>query len=129
MEYLTYWVIHSSMWHLFANAGVGILTTLWLLQKEEKWKDILSVFFLGIYVVVPFFFPLGAIPYGASAGVLALLAYTFTRENMPNAFFTVWVLVLAMYFAGFSPVSGVLAHLGGLFVGITYGFMYKGFRE
>ena len=145
---LTSIFLHSSVNHLLSNILVLFFFGI-ALESEVGKKKTLLIFLLGAAVGDIFslsFYFLGIYPWampsiGASAGVFAVIGAAMLIKPFDFSLYPYFLpiplgllgLIYAVYNAiGF--VSGpsnisYIAHFGGLFLGLCFGFQYEGWRR
>lgn len=136
--------LHGSLLHLLSNAlawfffGVAV-------EGELKKARMLAVFFLGAFAgdaLSLLVYPPDAISVGASAGIFALVGAGMLLRPMDLSMYPLVVpLPLALlglfyaiynvleFFAAADPTISYIAHIGGLAVGVAFGFRYGGLKR
>ncbi len=136
--------MHASLEHLLSNVLVLIFFGL-AVESGLGTKRMLMVFFLGAFVgdlLSMAVYPPGEIAVGASAGVFALIGVGMLVKPLDMSFYPFIVPVplallgvaYALYNAyGFitnlDPNTSYIAHFGGLFVGLAFGFRKEGWKR
>ncbi|MBI5332539.1 MAG: rhomboid family intramembrane serine protease [Candidatus Aenigmarchaeota archaeon] len=140
------WVIitsifmHGDITHLLSNIIVLAFFGM-ALEEEIGWKRTLLIFMIGAFagqLFSVFYYGPGEISIGASAGIFGLIGvgilvapFSFGFPNpMPLGLLGIIYAVynIAGVFSGPSDIS-YIAHLGGLFAGLVFGFYYKGIKK
>lgn len=137
---LTYAFFHGGFWHVFQNMLVLYFSGRILLNIFNA-KTFLNVYFLGVilgglffllgYNVFPTLVHVNAHLLGASAGVSAVLIFVCTyipNKEVRLFIFNVklwhigafWVLMNFLQIKSGQNIGGLLAHLGGAFLGYFY---------
>jgi len=135
--------LHADIVHLLSN--VFILLFFGMAVEAELGKKMLLIFFLGAVagdLLSLLVYPFDIISIGASAGIFALIGvgilvrpfdfsfYPFIMP-IPLAFLGILYAVYNIYGFIVEPASQIsyIAHFGGLFVGMYYGFQIIGIKK
>ena len=137
---LTSIFMHGDLIHLLSNIIV-LFFFAWSLEDEIGWRKTLLIFMLGAFagqaISIIYYAPT-ILSVGASAGIFGLIGVGILVApfslKLPNpiplgligiayAFYNI-----IGFFSGPSEIS-YIAHFGGLFVGLAFGFYYKGLRK
>lgn len=129
--------VHASLEHLLSNILVMMFFGL-AVESELGSKKMLLIFFLGAFAgdfLSLLVYPPGEIAVGASAGIFALIGVGMLVKPLDLSFYPFIVPVplalLGVAYAlynvyGFvtnvDPSISYIAHFGGLFVGLAFGF-------
>lgn len=141
---LTSIFMHASLEHLLSNMLVLIFFGL-AVEAELGWRKMLLIFFLGAFagdLLSIAAYPADQIAVGASAGIFALMGTGMLVRPLDLSFYPLVVpiplallgLAYALYnaygfIAGIDPEISYIAHFGGLFVGLAFGFRREGWRR
>lgn len=136
--------MHASLEHLLSNILILIFFGL-AVESELGTKRMLLIFFLGAFagdLLSLAVYPADQIAVGASAGIFALIGVGMLVRPLDLSFYPLIVpiplallgLAYALYNAyGFitnlDPEISYIAHFGGLFVGLAFGFRREGRRR
>ena len=135
--------LHANIGHLLSN--VFILFFFGMAVESELGKKMLLIFFLGAIagdLLSLLVYPFEAVSIGASAGIFALIGvgilvrpfdfsfYPFIMP-IPLAFLGIFYAIYNIYGFIMEPASEIsyIAHFGGLFVGMYYGFQIVGMKK
>jgi len=135
--------LHADIVHLLSN--LFILLFFGMAVEAELGRKMLLIFFLGAFAgdfLSLLFYPFGTISIGASAGIFALIGagilvrpfdfsfYPFIMP-IPLAFLGIFYALYNIYGFIAEPASEIsyIAHFGGLFVGMYYGFKTVGTKR
>ncbi len=145
---LTSVFLHNGLAHLLSN--MFILFFFGIAVEAELGKKMLLVFFLGAFAgsfLSLFVYPFDTISVGASAGIFALvgtgilvrpfdLSFYPLVVPVPLAFLGIFYAIYNAYgfvaeLSGLEAASNIsyIAHFGGLFVGLYFGFREAGKKE
>lgn len=134
--------IHGNLMHLLSNILVMLFFGM-AVEGELGKLRLMAVFFTGAVAGDLFsllFYPFDAVAVGASAGIFALIGTGMLVKPMDLSFYP-FIVPMPLAFVGISyalyNVYGFLfdtasnisyvAHFGGLFVGLVFGFHREGF--
>ena len=136
--------MHASLEHLLSNILVMIFFGL-AVESELGTKRMLLIFFLGAFAgdfLSLLVYPPTEIAVGASAGIFALIGIGMLVKPLDLSFYPLIVpvplallgLAYAIYNVyGFvtnvDPNISYIAHFGGLFVGMAFGFRREGWKR
>ncbi len=136
--------MHGSLEHLLSNVLVLIFFGI-AVEAELGWKKMIGIFFLGAFagdILSMLVYAPGSIAVGASAGVFALIGVGMLVRPLDLSFYPLVVplplvfigLAYAIYnvfgfITGADPNVSYIAHFGGLFVGLAFGFRREGWRR
>lgn len=142
-RFITSIFLHGGLMHLFFN-GYALFMFGKIVERKIGSSDFLKIFFLAglagsILYYITFLLGLtNASALGASGaifGVLGIAAMLFPGMKLfvfpfpiPISMRTAVIVWIVLEFIGmFNPGSGIAsaAHLGGLFIGLVYGAMFK----
>jgi len=135
--------LHANIGHLLSN--ILILFFFGMAVESELGKKMLLIFFLGAIagdLLSLLVYPFEAVSIGASAGIFALIGagilvrpfdfslYPFIMP-IPLAFLGILYAIYNIYGFIVEPASEIsyIAHFGGLFVGLYYGFQIVGIKK
>lgn len=134
--YFTYSFLHADIWHLLMNMIVlHFVSTLFATYFSQK--QFLTIYLLGAFFGAVFFialssvFATGSVLVGASAAIMAPmigLAYYAPHMEIRLALvgrvkmwhIAAFIIVLNIFQFSSSNVGGLIAHLGGAFIGVVY---------
>jgi membrane associated rhomboid family serine protease len=130
--------VHGSFWHILFNMLCLYFLGSFLIRAAGE-KSFLAVFFLG-GLAGNILFALLANPFstgiGASGGIFALGgALAVMVPRVPVIIFPIpvpmplWVAIIILLFLSFLPGIAWQAHLGGLFLGLVAGLIFKRRRQ
>jgi membrane associated rhomboid family serine protease len=130
--------VHGSFWHILFNMICLYFLGSFLIRAAGE-KSFLAVFFLG-GLAGNILFALLANPFstgiGASGGIFALGgALAVMVPRVPVIIFPIpvpmplWVAIIILLFLSFLPGIAWQAHLGGLFLGLVAGLIFKRRRQ
>ncbi|MCK4429461.1 MAG: rhomboid family intramembrane serine protease, partial [Candidatus Aenigmarchaeota archaeon] len=133
--------LHSSVEHLVLNLLVMLLFG-FALEEEIGSKKLLLLFFFGAFfgdLLSSLFYSATTISVGASGGIYSIIAATLLIKPIkmevflpiPLGIFALGYLLSSIIglLIGYPPNVSHIAHIGGAFVGLFYGFKVKGFRK
>ncbi|MFH0832367.1 MAG: rhomboid family intramembrane serine protease [Candidatus Aenigmatarchaeota archaeon] len=136
--------LHADITHLLSNILVLFFFGI-AVESELGKKKTLAIFFLGAFLgdlLSLLVYPPDAIAIGASGGIFALIGAGILVRPLDLSFYPLVLpiplaligLMYAFYNAYdfmFAPESNIsyIAHFGGLFVGLLYGFRREGVRK
>ena len=136
--------MHGSLEHLLSNILVLVFFGL-AVESELGWKKMLLIFFIGAFagdILSALVYPADTLAVGASAGIFALIGAGMLVRPLDLSFYPMIVpiplallgLSYALYNAyGFitniDPNISYIAHFGGLFVGLMFGFRHEGWKK
>ncbi len=136
--------LHGSLEHLLSNILILIFFGL-AVESELGTKRMLLIFLLGAFagdlLSIAVYAP-DEIAIGASAGIFALIGVGMLVKPLDLSFYPLVVpiplallgLAYAFYnaygfIANIDPNVSYIAHFGGLFVGLAFGFRREGWRK
>ncbi|MFH0836782.1 MAG: rhomboid family intramembrane serine protease, partial [Candidatus Aenigmatarchaeota archaeon] len=132
--------MHADLTHLLSNILVLVMFG-FALEEEIGWKKTLLIFMIGAFagqMFSVFYYPTDIVSVGASAGIFGLIGVGMIvapfSVGLPNPIPLGLIgIAYALYniigiFSGPSDVS-YIAHFGGLFIGLGYGFYKRGFKK
>ncbi len=141
---LTSIFLHGNLEHLLSNILILFFFGI-VVEKEIGKAKMLALFFGGAFIgdlLSIFFYPSDVIFIGASAGIFALIGAGMLIKPLDLSFYPFIVPIplalLGMAYAFFNIyafLSGAggnisyISHIGGLVVGVLYGFRYTGFKK
>jgi membrane associated rhomboid family serine protease len=141
---LTSIFMHGSLEHLLSNVLVLIFFGL-AVENELGWKRMAGIFFLGAFagdLLSVLVYPADSIAVGASAGIFALIGVGMLVRPLDLSFYPLVVPIpLALLGLGYAlynaygfvtnidPNVSYIAHFGGLFVGLAFGFRREGWKR
>lgn len=136
--------LHGSLEHLLSNIFVLIFFGL-AVESELGWKKMLVIFLLGAFagdLLSLIVYATDQISIGASAGIFALVGVGMLVRPLDLSFYPLVVPIpLALlglgyaiynvygFIANIDPEVSYIAHFGGLFVGLAFGFRREGWRK
>ena len=133
--------LHSNLDHLLSNLIV-LLVFGFALEEEIRGKRFLLVFFGGAFLgdlLTSLIYPYSQICVGASAGIFSIIAAVILIKPikmevfvpMPLGVIGIGYLLYGIlgFIANYPPHVAHIAHMGGAFVGLFYGFRYTGSRK
>ena len=136
--------MHGSLEHLLSNIFVLAFFGL-AVEDELGWRKMVVIFFLGAFagdLLSLLVYAPSEIAIGASAGIFALIGTGMLVRPLDLSFYPLVVpiplallgLGYALYnaygfVANIDPQVSYIAHFGGLFVGLLFGFKKEGWRR
>lgn len=136
--------LHGSLEHLLSNVLVLVFFGL-AVESEIGWKKTALIFFLGAFAgdaLSLLVYAPSEIAVGASAGIFALIGVGMLVRPVDLSFYPLIVPIpLALlglgyaiynafgFVANIDPQVSYIAHFGGLFVGLVFGFKKEGWRR
>ena len=136
--------LHGSLEHLLSNILVLVFFGL-AVESELGWKRTALIFFIGAFAgdaLSLLVYAPTEIAVGASAGIFALIGVGMLVRPVDLSFYPLVVpiplallgLGYALYNAygfitGIDPNVSYIAHFGGLFVGLAFGFRREGWKR
>jgi len=137
-------LIHVSITHLLSNVFVLFFFGI-AVEKEVGWWKMLGIFFSGAILgdlISMFFYAPNAVSIGASGGIFALIGAGMLIKPIDMSLYPFFVpiplsLLGMMYtlytvigfLGGGDPHVSYIAHIGGLTVGLLYGFRKEGAEQ
>jgi len=136
--------IHGNFEHLLSNILILFFFGI-AVENELGAKKMLLIFLGGAIAgafVSLFFYPWGTVSVGASAGIFALIGVGMLVKPLDLSFYPLLIPIpLALlgmlytvynaYYFFIAPQSNVsyIAHFGGLFIGLAFGFRKVGIKK
>jgi len=136
--------MHANLVHLLSNIFVLFFFGI-AVEKEIGYARMLAIFFIGSFLgdlMSLLVYPFDSLAIGASAGIFALIGagvllrpidLSFAPFIIPMPLALLGAFYAVYNFYGFiaEPTGNVsyIAHFGGLFVGLTYGFKKTGIKK
>ncbi|MBI4895411.1 MAG: rhomboid family intramembrane serine protease [Candidatus Aenigmarchaeota archaeon] len=130
--------VHGDITHLLSNMLVLFFFGL-ALEEELGWKKTLGIFMLAAFagqLVSVFYYAPSVLSLGASAGIFGLIGVGILVSPFGHKYPIPLGLIgigyafynIIGFFSGPSEIS-YIAHFGGLFVGLAYGFYHQGLKK
>jgi hypothetical protein len=136
--------MHGSLEHLLSN--ILVLVFFGLAVESELGKlRMLGIFFLGAFagdILSALVYPADTLAVGASAGIFALMGVGMLVRPLDLSFYPLIIPIpLAMlglsyalynvygFIMNTDPGISYIAHFGGLFVGLAFGFRREGWKK
>ena len=135
--------VHGDLVHILSNIAVMFFFGS-AIEGELGNKRFLLVFFLGAFagdIFSLFFYPFDTVGIGASAGIFALIGVGMIVKPFDLSFYPYFLPVplglLGIIYAVYNAIGFVsgpsnisyVAHFGGLFVGLLFGFRQEGWKR
>ena len=128
--------MHADIVHLLSNLLV-LFVFGFALEEEIGWRKTLLIFILGAFagqLFSVFYYAPNIVSVGASAGIFSLIGagmlvapFSFKLPN-PVPLGLVGIYNIIGFLSGPSEIS-YIAHFGGLFIGLVYGFYKRGIKH